>query len=200
MKHPQQPAIAIVAENTLAALGLKRLLQMCVPFAQIEIFNSPSVFEQAQPERFFHFFVDPEVLKSSRFLLDNIRRVILISPKEKVEMYQQTMHVKTISFNVTEEELVKSILELLQYGHPKGKNMPTDTKKDDAPTLSKREIEVLRLIVKGFINKEIADKLNIGLTTVITHRQNITKKLSAKSVSSLTIYAVMNGFVNIDEI
>ena len=57
--------------------------------------------------------------------------------------------------------------------------------------LSAREIEVLVLITKGLINKEIADKLNISLTTVITHRKNITEKLGIKSVSGLTIYAVM---------
>ena len=66
--------------------------------------------------------------------------------------------------------------------------------------LSAREIEVLVLITKGLINKEIADKLNIGLTTVITHRKNITEKLGIKSVSGLTIYAVMNGYVEADRI
>ena len=43
--------------------------------------------------------------------------------------------------------------------------------------LSIREIEVLILITKGLINKEIADKLHISLTTVISHRKNITEKL-----------------------
>ena len=50
---------------------------------------------------------------------------------------------------------------------------------------------------QGYINKEIADKLNIGLTTVITHRKNIMDKLGMKSVSALTIYAVMHGYVDI---
>ena len=62
------------------------------------------------------------------------------------------------------------------------------------------EIEVLVLITKGLINKEIADKLNISLTTVITHRKNITEKLGIKSVSGLTIYAVMNGYIEADRI
>ena len=66
--------------------------------------------------------------------------------------------------------------------------------------LSDREIEVLSLIVQGFINKEIADRLNIGLTTVITHRKNIMEKLGVRSVSALTIYAVMNGYVDINKI
>jgi DNA-binding NarL/FixJ family response regulator len=59
---------------------------------------------------------------------------------------------------------------------------------------------VMSLIVKGCINKEIADKLNIGMTTVITHRKNIMEKLGLKSVSALTIYAVMHGYVDINKI
>ena len=66
--------------------------------------------------------------------------------------------------------------------------------------LTKREIEVLSLVARGFINKEIANKLNISLTTVITHRKNITEKLGIKSVSGLTIYAVMRGYVEADSI
>jgi DNA-binding CsgD family transcriptional regulator len=66
--------------------------------------------------------------------------------------------------------------------------------------LSDREIEVLSLIVQGYINKEIANQLNIGITTVITHRKNIMEKLGMKSVSALTIYAVMHGYVDIHQI
>lgn len=66
--------------------------------------------------------------------------------------------------------------------------------------LSNREIEVLSLIVQGYINKEIAAQLNISLTTVITHRKNIMDKLGMRSVSALTIYAVMHGYVDINSI
>ena len=64
----------------------------------------------------------------------------------------------------------------------------------------KREIEVLSLVAQGLINKEIADRLCISLTTVITHRKNITEKLNMRSVSALTIYAVMHGYVDLDKI
>ena len=59
---------------------------------------------------------------------------------------------------------------------------------------------MLALVVQGLINKEIADRLNISLTTVITHRRNITEKLGIKSVSALTIYAIMHGYVDIHQI
>lgn len=67
-------------------------------------------------------------------------------------------------------------------------------------SLTKREREVLVLIVKGYINKEIATHLNIGLTTVISHRHNLISKLGIRSISGLTIYAVTHGLVSIEEI
>ncbi len=66
--------------------------------------------------------------------------------------------------------------------------------------LTPREVEVLRELVMGHINKEIAARLNISLTTVITHRRNIMEKLHAKSVATLAIYAVMHGIVSADKI
>ena len=58
----------------------------------------------------------------------------------------------------------------------------------------------MTLIVQGLINKEIANRLNIALATVITHRRNIMDKLGVKSVSALTVYAVMHGYVDINRI
>ena len=62
--------------------------------------------------------------------------------------------------------------------------------------LTKREIEVLQLVVEGHINKEIADILNISFNTVLTHRKNITSKLGIKSISGLSVYAMMNGLIS----
>ena len=75
-----------------------------------------------------------------------------------------------------------------------------DVPAGNAGILTDREIEVLVLIVEGYINKEIAEKLHIGLTTVISHRKNIMDKLDARSVSALTIYAVTHGYVDIANI
>lgn len=61
--------------------------------------------------------------------------------------------------------------------------------------LSQREIQVLTLVVSGIINKEIATRLNISLNTVLTHRKNITAKLGIKTVSGLTLYALMHGYI-----
>ena len=105
-----------------------------------------------------------------------------------------------LCINVPEKELVRAILMLQQHAHGQGEHMPPMPEILKRKILSDREIEVMSLIVQGFINKEIADKLNIGLATVITHRKNIMDKLGMKSVSALTIYAVMHGYVDINKI
>ena len=61
--------------------------------------------------------------------------------------------------------------------------------------LSPRETQVLRLVASGLINKEIADRLNISVNTVLTHRKNITSKLGIKRISGLSVYAIMNSLI-----
>ena len=66
--------------------------------------------------------------------------------------------------------------------------------------LTLREKDVIRLIAMGYANKEIADRLNISIHTVISHRKNITEKLNIKSISGLTVYAIMNNLLDIKDI
>jgi DNA-binding CsgD family transcriptional regulator len=62
--------------------------------------------------------------------------------------------------------------------------------------LSKREREVLGLVAQGLMNKEIADKLGISLTTVISHRKNLSDKLGIHSLAGLTVYAYTHGLLD----
>lgn len=62
--------------------------------------------------------------------------------------------------------------------------------------LSSREIEVLKLVALGQSNKQISEKLFISIHTVITHRKHITSKLGVKSISGLTLYAVINNLID----
>ncbi|MBK8882774.1 MAG: helix-turn-helix transcriptional regulator [Bacteroidales bacterium] len=66
--------------------------------------------------------------------------------------------------------------------------------------LSERETEVLKLLSKGLSNKEIADSLNISIHTVISHRKNLTQKTGIKSQSGLTIYALSNNIISLENL
>lgn len=66
-------------------------------------------------------------------------------------------------------------------------------------SLTARETDVLRLLALGKSNKEIADELKISTNTVITHRKNISQKTGIKSVSGLTIYAVTQNLISLDD-
>ncbi len=63
--------------------------------------------------------------------------------------------------------------------------------------LSEREIEIVQLIAKGFIAKEIAKLLHLSKHTIYTHRKNIMRKLDLKSSSELVLYAVEQGWVGV---
>ena len=67
-------------------------------------------------------------------------------------------------------------------------------------TLSDREKDVIISLVQGMSNKEIADHLCISINTVITHRRNIARKLQIHSPAGLTIYAIVNGLVDISSV
>jgi DNA-binding NarL/FixJ family response regulator len=66
--------------------------------------------------------------------------------------------------------------------------------------LTDREKDVLIQLTHGLSNKEIANKLNISIHTVITHRKNIINKTGIKSQSGLTIFAISNKLISIENI
>lgn len=64
--------------------------------------------------------------------------------------------------------------------------------------ITERELDVLIQLVHGLSNKEIADKLNISIHTVVSHRKNIIQKTGIKSQAGLTIYAISNKIISLD--
>ena len=67
-------------------------------------------------------------------------------------------------------------------------------------TLSEREKDVLVHIVRGLTNKEIAARMFLSVHTVNTHRKNIMNKLKIHSPAGLTIYAIVNKLVEIEDL
>lgn len=184
--------IAIIEPNTLTCIGLRSLLEEIIPKAVIRTFASFKAFMDDTPDMYAHYFISAQIFfEHTVFFLERKPKTIVLCNGWQ----PQLAGVPLLDFSQDEQHLIKHILQLRQHGHP---HIP-DTQADNHD-LSPREIDVLVLLTKGLINKEIADKLNISLTTVISHRKNITDKLGIKSVSGLTIYAVMHGYVEADSI
>ena len=171
----------ISTHNTLEAIGLKGVLNDVFGidahivaegfFATIDINTEPELF-----------FIDQATMVAnlSFFLPRKAKTIILMGEDRVIEDF------RTINTTAQEEDIITALNVMLKA---QNSSNTTSTK------LSLRETEVLRLIAKGAINKEIAQSLNISINTVLTHRKNITAKLGIKSVSGLTFYAMMNGIV-----
>ena len=201
MEHMPQgrPLIAIIDSNTLATLGLKQILQNVMPIMTVDTFGSFAELEVNQPDRYVHYFVAMNiVLQERQFFQERQRKTIVLTLQ--LEDTAQLSEFHSLCINQPESQLIRQLLMLEQHAHGGGKNLPPMPKVLQQKILTDREIEVMSLIVQGLINKEIADKLNIGIATVITHRKNIMDKLGMRSVSALTIYAVMHGYVDINKI
>ena len=199
MEATSRPKIAIIDSNTLATLGLKQILQNVLPIMTVDTYGSFSELCSNNPESYFHYFVSMEiVLRNRPFFLERRHKTIVLTLSFSDASQLSDFH--SLYINQPEHLLVKAILALQQHAHAKGKNLPKMPKVLEQKILTDREIEVMSYIVQGNTNKEIADILNISMATVITHRKNIMDKLGMKSVSALTIYAVMHGYVDINKI
>ena len=195
----ERPKVAIIDTNTLAAMGLKQILQNVMPIMTVDTFGSFAELQSGHPDAYFHYFVAMSiVLEHKDFFLARRRKTIVLTLS--LDTMSQLSEFHSLCVNVPEHQLVRALLSLQQRAHGKGENLPPMPDIIRRKILTDREIEVMSLIVQGYINKEIAEQLNIGLATVITHRKNIMDKLGLRSVSALTIYAVMHGYVDINKI
>jgi two-component system, NarL family, response regulator NreC len=135
-------------------------------------------------------------------------------PKGLPEILPETcngkMKLGAIVYSLFDDELISQFDELIMINDTRNKiqkkisnliNKAADPKAQKSEnTLSSRELDVLKLLVKGMSNKEISDKLFISTHTVISHRKNITHKLNIKSVAGLTVYAILNDIISIDDV
>lgn len=199
------PQIAIISENTLEAMTLRSLLSDITPGIDVVCYHSAEEYNAASPA-VAHLFVSAKVLFANMEMFRPLlRRTMVITEGDNTSFTQSG--IRTIDATASESAIVRQILHIHQAGHPMGHH-PYEVNEgrvaseatQEATILSQREKEVLALLVKGHINKEIADRLNISLTTVIFHRNNISEKLKTRSLGRLTIYAVLNNIVSLSDI
>lgn len=105
----------------------------------------------------------------------------------------QSKFDQTLNLDAEKPELNKIMEKSL-------KQLRNGNSETENTSLSEREISILKLVALGNTNNEIADKLFISAHTVMTHRKNITRKLGIKTVSGLTVYAILNQLIKLEEV
>ncbi len=172
----------IIIADTVKALGFRYLFSKYFGVkAQImQAFDIADINDKTSSSI---YIVSPETyLFNHDFFMTRRMRTILVSSVASDD-------ILAVSPQMDET----AIVEVMQ------KALEALTREESNPrqcTLTQREIDVLRLVALGHINKEIAEMLSISFNTVLTHRKNISSKLGIKSVSGLGLYAIMNGYIS----
>ena len=96
----------------------------------------------------------------------------------------------TIEISDSREKIAVKLRQMLESSE-----QPTESTE-----LSDREKEILVAVAKGLTNKSIAEQYHLSIHTVITHRKNLTRKTGIKSVSGLTVYAILNNLIDIKDV
>lgn len=194
------PCFAIIDRNTLESTALKEILAQVFNQVEIQAYNSMESFIRDSNRHFIHFFVSSDILFTDAEEFETLKDMTtVLSLGRNTNIEKSGFRTLDVSYN--EEELVCRLVQLQKIGHYGNIEAKAQISKDKSNRcLSNREKEVLKLMVMGLINKEIAQKLNISLTTVIFHRNNICEKLQTRSIGKLTIFAVLSGIVDIKEI
>lgn len=203
--------LAILDENTLLCVGLRTLIHELAPGVTVRTFSSFTELMCDVPFGYVHYFVSYSIyFQHVDFFQQLGPRVILLANNTE---QSRRFRLPTLDVSLSEALLIRQIMHLRQQG---GRN--NESRKSEMfhgpdfgtrriphspqaqPDLSAREIEVLSLLVQGLTNKEIAHNLHISPTTVITHRKNIQEKTGCKSLAGLTVYAILNQYVRVEDI
>lgn len=140
--------------------------------------------------------VNPTLLHQSRInrtdpIMDGVTLIGLVDNQESP--LQTGQFDALISRHASRSELIQAFEDIFR------KHGLMDDAQNDQQ-LSERETEILRLVALGNTNTEIGEKLFISVHTVMTHRKNITRKLGIKTVSGLTVYAILNKVIVAEEL
>lgn len=168
--------IALIGLSTLETIGVRSVLEN-IGAVNVETFQDLMDYASSSVSA-DGFIVSKEVFLSDiDFFLPRRQSLLILSSSATV----LPMNLPIIADEVTITECLQNFLD------------STGERVEKGGALSQREKEVLKLLVAGKINKEIADELCISVNTVITHRKNITSKTGIKSLSGLSLYALLNG-------
>lgn len=186
--------VIICETSEIIANGLAEMINGMAQFDVVLRVDSPErISEKILSSNANMLIIDPALLgyQNKDFLLQlgkehpNVFIVALVTTY--LDHSFLTPYNGVIELNDSRAKIIDKMNELVQN---------EASKNSDDVELSKRETDVLVAVAKGMMNKEIAEQMNISIHTVISHRKNITRKTGIKSVSGLTVYALLNNLID----
>ena len=200
MKNNEPVRIAIADTSIIIRSGLTNALRRLptIKVQPIELLSVDALNDCLRTQEIEILIVNPgfgDFFDISKFREENsnkkIKLIALVS--SFVDSTLLSKYDESISIFDDLEAITKKIQGLIA----------TDSEEDEddgQESLSQREKEIVVCVVKGMTNKEIAENLFLSIHTVITHRRNISKKLQIHSAAGLTIYAIVNKLVTLNEV
>ena len=174
--------IAVITPDTLVYMGLRSVVRD-MSGCRVTRFTSFGEYAACRRESFDLTITDADIFAAHahHFVPRRGKTAVIASAA------QSERGITVISRNGDESDVIETL-----------ENALSGLRSDEGQLaqLSPREIDVLKQVAIGLTNKEIADRLGISVNTVLTHRKNITAKLGIRSVSGLSVYAMMNGYIS----
>ncbi len=189
--------VIIAASHFLTRLGIKTLLSVIgIQSDFIELNSLEEIESSIEPRGRSFLIIEQNLCSTSGALI--LEQLSQKYTKCKILIIGDVaLKNCPCSHYVLDSDNQQEILEKFQGFFSEDENPSQNSNGQNM--LSDRETEVLKEVARGFSNKEIADKLHISINTVITHRKNITEKLGVKTVSALTVYALINNLIAPEE-
>ena len=191
--------IVLMERSYLLRAGMENLLREIPEVSHTEVFDGS---EKHLADKILHLkpdfiMINPKSVRDSlnsfiRSLGNEVPLTGLVDENTPADIRGKFKHILTITDNKYD---LLNHMHKLTGTHDTHKSDPHESR-----PLSEREITVLKHVTQGMTNQEIAEKLFLSVHTVTTHRKNITKKLGIKTVSGLTVYALLNKVIDMREI
>jgi len=187
-------SIVLISPLDVVLTGLFEILKGSVAGEIIQLRRGDEIIDYPELTGNFLVIAVPEELEKSTTLIRHILPVTGSVQFMALNLdLNSALSTPSISINDSAALICYKVNEILN-------SFSTNPGKETDTELTRREIEVLQLLTKGYSNKEIADQLFVSTHTVISHRKNISEKTGIKSASGLTMYAILKNIIDVTDI
>ncbi len=182
--------ILIYTSKYIVNRGFATILKDLDTKIEFLIINSKHQFDNVATQDFNYLVADADTINSLKdfSLFNNLKIIILDDNKHSFSSNMNIIKIISVKSNKSE---ILSILKNIFEDKTENEHINEE--------ISEREREIIKFVALGYTNKQIADKLFLSIHTITTHRKNISNKLGIKTISGLTIYAILNGIINLDD-